>query len=113
MIRKKVIFPERVRSIDKSFCFIPHRFLTGGFLQSLTLYELALYLFLVLASDRYGLSFYGNKAICNILGLMEDEYVFARSCLIHKDLIAYDGTLFQVLSLPAKKVPISNKEMLK
>jgi hypothetical protein len=46
MIRKKVTFPERVRSIDKSFCFIPHRFLTGGFLQSLTRYELALYLFL-------------------------------------------------------------------
>lgn len=100
MIRKKVISPDRVRCTGKSFCFIPHRFLTGGFLQSLTRHELALYLFLVLASDRYGLSFYGGKTICNILGLVDDEYVFARSSLIHKDLIAYNGTLFQVLSLP-------------
>lgn len=101
MIRKKVIVPERIRSTGKSFCFIPHRFLTGGFLQSLSRHELALYLFLVLASDKNGLSFYGDKRICSILGLKEDDYLFARSCLIHKDLIVYDGTLFQVLSLPA------------
>ena len=101
MIRKKVIVPERIRSTGKSFCFIPHRFLTGGFLQSLSRHELALYLFLVLASDKNGLSFYGDKRICSILGLEEDDYFFARSCLIHKDLIVYDGTLFQVLSLPA------------
>lgn len=101
MIRKKVLVPERVRRIDKSFCFIPHRFLTDGFLQALTRHELALYLFLVLASDRNGLSFYSDRSICAILGLKESDYVFARSSLIHKDLIVYDGTLFQVLSLPA------------
>lgn len=101
MIRKKVIVPERIRSTGNSFCFIPHRFLTGGFLQSLSRHELALYLFLVLASDKNGLSFYGDKRICSILGLKEDDYFFARSCLIHKDLIVYDGTFFQVLSLPA------------
>ena len=100
MIRKKVLVPERVRSTGKSFCFIPHRFLTDGFLQTLTRHELALYLFLVLASDRNGLSFYGDKTICSILGFKEEDYLFARSCLIHKNLIVYDGTLFQVLSLP-------------
>jgi hypothetical protein len=101
MIRKKILSPGRVRSIDKSFCFIPHRFLTGGFLQVLTHHELALYVFLVLASDKHGLSFYSDRSICSILGLVEEDYLFARSCLIHKDLITYDGTLFQVLSLPA------------
>lgn len=100
MIKKKVLVAERVRSTGKSFCFIPHRFLTDGFLQSLTRHELALYLFLVLASDKNGLSFYADKSICAILGLKEQDYLFARSCLIHKDLIVYDGTLFQVLSLP-------------
>ncbi len=100
MIRKKVLVPERIRSTGKSFCFIPHRFLTEGFLQSLTLHELALYLFLVLASDKNGLSFYADKSICSILAFKEKDYLFARSCLIHKDLIVYDGTLFQVLSLP-------------
>jgi hypothetical protein len=101
MIRKKVLVPERIRRTDKSFCFIPHRFLTDGFLQTLTRHELALYLFLALASDKNGLSFYGDKSICSILGLKEEDYVFARNCLIHKDLIVYDGTLFQVLSLPS------------
>ncbi len=100
MIRKKMLAPERLRSTGKSFCFIPHRFLTDGFLQSLTRHELALYLFLVLASDKKGLSFYGDKSICSVLGLNGNDYLFARSCLIHKDLIVSDGTLFQVLSLP-------------
>lgn len=100
MIRKKVLVPERLRDPGKSFCFIPHRFLTDGFLQLLTRHELALYLFLVLASDKNGLSFYSDKSICSILGFKEQDYLFARTCLIHKDLIVYDGTLFQVLSLP-------------
>lgn len=100
MIRKKVIVPERLRITGKSFCFIPHRFLTDGFLQSLTRHELALYLFLVLASDKNGLSFYGDKSICAVLGFKEGDYLFTRNCLIQKDLIVHDGTLFQVLSLP-------------
>ena len=100
MIRKKVLVLDRIRYTGKSFCFIPHRFLTDGFLQSLTRHELALYLFLVLASDKNGLSYYGDKSICSLLSIKEQDYLFARSCLIHKDLIVYDGTLFQVLSLP-------------
>ena len=36
MIRKKIINPERLRRINGSFSFIPHRFLTDGFLTSLT-----------------------------------------------------------------------------
>jgi len=100
MIKKKILVPERVRTAGNSFGFIPHRFLTDGFLQSLTLHELALYVFLVLAGDRNGLSFYGDKSICNILGFKSGDYIFARSNLIHKNLITYDGTLFQVLSLP-------------
>ena len=100
MIRKKVLVPNRIRCTGKSFCFISHRFLTDGFLQSLTRHELALYVFLVLASDRNGLSFYADKTICSILGFKGDDYIFARSCLIHKDLIMHNGRLFQVLSLP-------------
>ncbi len=101
MIRKRILVPERVRTPGKSFCFIPHRFLTDGFLQTLTRHELALYLFLVLVSDKNGLSFYGAERICSILTLKEDDYLFARNCLIHKNLVVYDGTLFQVLSLPS------------
>ena len=62
--------------------------------------ELLLYLFLILASDRNGLSFYGYDKICSLLEMDLDRYVEARGGLIRQDLIAFDGTLFQVLSLP-------------
>jgi len=100
MIEKKLLQPNRVRRIDGGFSFIPHRFLTDGFLASLTQKEILLYFFLILASDRYGLSFYAYDAICAFLQISLDQYIEARDRLIRKDLIAFDGTLFQVLDLP-------------
>jgi hypothetical protein len=100
MIEKKLLQPNRVRHIDGGFSFIPHRFLTDGFLASLTQKEILLYFFLILASDRYGLSFYAYDAICSFLQISLDQYIEARDRLIRKDLIAFDGTLFQVLDLP-------------
>ena len=52
MIKKKVLNPNRIRCIERGFSFIPHRFLTEGFLFSLDQRELLLYFFLVLVSDR-------------------------------------------------------------
>jgi len=101
MIRKKILAPERIRQIEGSFSFIPHRFLSDGFLAALSQHELLLYLFLILAADRYGLSFYSCNSICSLLELSVDQYLKARDSLIGKDLIAFDGTIFQVLSLPA------------
>jgi hypothetical protein len=101
MIKKKIISPQRVRHIDGGFSFIPHRFLTDGFLKALSQQELLLYIFLVLASDRYGLSFYSYGRICSFLHMTLEQYSAARDGLIEKDLIAFDGTLYQVLSLPA------------
>ena len=100
MITKKVLDPNRIRRIDGGFSFIPHRFLTDGFLASLTQKEILLYFFLILASDRYGLSFYSYDAICTYLELCVEEYIEAREGLIEKDLLAFDGTIFQVLGLP-------------
>lgn len=37
-----------------------------------------------------------------LLRITVDEYIPARDALIQKDLIAFDGQLFQVLSLPDK-----------
>jgi hypothetical protein len=102
MIRKKIINPQRVRQINGSFSFIHHRFLTDGFLTSLTRQEILLYIFLVLVSDRHGLSYYAYDSICSYLQLAVDDYIEARDGLVKKDLIASDGTLFQVLDLPAK-----------
>ena len=104
MIKKKILNPNRIRHIEGGFGFIPHRFLTDEFLASLVREEILLYFFLILASDRHGLSFYSYDAICTLLRLSLDEYIAARDSLIKKDLIAFDGTLFQVLSLPPKPV---------
>lgn len=101
MIRKRVLNPQRVRRINGGFSFIPHRFVTDGFLNSLSANELLLYLFLVAVSDRYGLSFYSNNSICSRLQMTLDHYRKAREGLIEKDLIAFDGTIFQVLELPS------------
>lgn len=100
MIKKKIIDKERIRRIDGGFAFIPHRFLTGGFTSDLSPDQLLLYFFLVLAADRFGLSFYSYDKICTLLEMSLDQYVEARCALIEKDLIAFDGTVFQVLALP-------------
>ena len=102
MIKKKILVPDRVRRINGGFSFIPHRFVSDGFVSSLSQEELLLYLFLVLVSDRHGLSFYSYDAICSLLQITADEYIDARNALIKKDLIAFDGTIFQVLDLPSK-----------
>jgi hypothetical protein len=106
MITKKVLNPNRIRHINGGFSFIPHRFLTDGFLAALDQQEILVYFFLVLAADRNGLSFYAYDAICSFLGLSADEYIEARDSLMEKDLIAYDSTIFQVLDLP--KTPVQN-----
>ncbi|MGB2930518.1 MAG: hypothetical protein WBB70_16630 [Desulfobacterales bacterium] len=73
MIKKKVLNPERIRRIDGGFSFIPHRFFTDGFLASLSQKELLLYLFLILASDRNGLSFYSYDSICSLLQITPEQ----------------------------------------
>ena len=108
MIKKKILNPDRVRRINGGFSFIPHRFLKDGFLASLDQQEILLYLFLILASDRNGLSFYSYHPICTFLYITVDEYIEARDSLMKKDLIAFDGTLFQILDLP--KEPVQKKQ---
>lgn len=99
------IAPDRLRTVDRQgFAFVPNRFLHDGFLASVDHTELALYLLLVLAADRNGVSFYGYDRICTLLRLTLERYVEARNSLIRKDLLAFDGTRFQVLSLPPRPV---------
>jgi hypothetical protein len=107
------LVPDRVRSIGgQGFGFVPHRFLRDGFLSALTRDELALYLFLVIAANRHGVSFYGYDAICALLRMPNEDYLIARNRLIDIDLIAFDGTRFQVLSLPALAPTIESRRPL-
>ncbi len=110
MMEKKILDPGRIRCINGGFSFVPHRFLTGGFLSSLTPDELLLYFFLVLAGDRNGLSFYSYDKICTLLQMRLDQYIQARDGLLEKDLVAFDGTIYQVLALPVKSIQKSTKK---
>ncbi len=103
VIQRAPIRPERVRAIaGQSFAFLPHRPLREGFFASLRPDELRLYVLLVLAADRNGLSYYHYDSICSLLEIPLESYLRARNALITKDLIAFDGTRFQVLSLPER-----------
>ena len=107
MIDKQPLCPARRRTITGSFAFIEHRFLRDGFWSSLSQPECLLYVFLVLVADRTGLSYYSYDKICTLLRFTLEDYLVARNGLIDKDLIAFDGHLFQVLSLPDKPVGVS------
>lgn len=118
MISRPPLRPDRVRRIGgESFAFVPHRFLREGFFASLTLEERSLYLFLLLAGDHEGQSFYGYDRICSTLEVPLEVYLEARNGLMDKDLIAFDGRRFQVLSLPttplaaASLPPVSSVEL--
>ena len=101
-MNRSPIRPDRIRRIERGFATIPNRFLHDGFFVSLGQLERSLYFFLVLAADRNGVSYYAQDKICSTLAVSLDDYLPARNALIDKDLIAFDGTRFQVLSLPAR-----------
>ena len=110
MIKKKILNLDRVRRIKGGFSFIQHRFLADGFFASLNPHELLLYFLLVLAGDRNGISFYSYDKICTLLQMNLERYIMARDDLIDKDLIAFDGTFFQVLDLPEKPTVDSTRK---
>jgi len=82
--------PKRVRRIEKSFAWIDHRLLQNGYLRVMTHQDQALYLFLVLAADRHGVSFYRKEKICDAVGLDWGQFEIARDRLINMKLIAFE-----------------------
>jgi hypothetical protein len=88
--------PQRVRRIDNSFAWIDHRLLRNGFLPVMTHQDQSLYLFLVLAADRNGVSFYRKEKICDCLGLDFQQFEVAKDRLVGMSLIAFQP--YSVLS---------------
>jgi hypothetical protein len=96
------IVADRIRTTGTGgWAFLPNRFLHEGFFAALSDDERVLYLLLVLAANRQGLSAYHYDSLCDLLRWPVERYLNARNSLINKDLVAYDGTRFQVLELPA------------
>jgi hypothetical protein len=109
-MQRRVPRPDQIRTINGSFAWIDHRLIRNGHLEGMSLEEIALYVFLVLAADRSGVSFYRKDVISNKLGIDWDRFEFAKKRLIEKRLIAFepfrpgqvDG-FFQVLGVPEPK----------
>jgi len=104
-ISRDPIRRDRIRRIQAGFAFIPNRFLHDGFLESLTDDERVLYLFLLVAGDRNGVSYYSIERIQNILRHSSHQILEARSALVRSDLLAFDGLRYQVLDLPEHPMP--------
>jgi hypothetical protein len=93
--------PDRRRSIRGSFSWIDHRFLREGFEQGLTRLEKLLYFVLVAVSNQDGVSFYSDARLAELLDIrFPHELEAARNELVARDLIAYEGGIYQVLDLP-------------
>jgi len=110
-IEKKPLIPNRLRKIEGSFAFLPHAFISKGFWASLTTQEILLYVLLVLVGDHHGLSYYSQDKLCILLRMDMEDFMAARNSLIKKSLIAFDGFLFQVLSLPDKPLTVDSKPL--
>lgn len=101
--------PDRIRKIDGSFAWLDHRLRRDGHLERLTREDICLYVFLVLAADRDGVSYYRKEKMCQALGVSWEQFEIARERLIERNYIAFasyrPGDIngyHQVLPLPER-----------
>lgn len=101
----KLLRPDRLRTIERPFAWLPCRLLASDLLRAMSTPSKLLYLHLALAADRRGLSFWGDRRIQHLFGLEADELDRARQQLMDLDLLAFDGLTYQLLSLPDGSLP--------
>jgi len=94
--------PDRIRVMEPPFGWIPFAFLREGYFAELSGPAKLLYLFLCLVADTQGISFYGQQRLAGLLDLGEAELGEARRELCRRDLVAFNGRVYQVLSLPER-----------
>ena len=99
-IHKSLVVSNRVRSIPTGFGWVDHRLLQDGYLRECSTDALALYLILTAVADQDGLSYYGDRLLCTMLGWHQRRLEVARENLRDADLAAYREPIYQVLSLP-------------
>lgn len=88
-----------------SYGIVDRKLLFDKYLHRLSLEAMAVYLFLILAADRDGRSFYSNASIIEILRLPGLKLSHARQELIEANLIRYRRPYWWVESLTRARSP--------
>lgn len=99
MIKKRPIYPQRMRRIPSQFSWVDHRLVRDRHIEVCSHPALALYLFLVTVADQEGLSYYSDPSVMSRLGMDAQTLDSARQNLIQAGIVAYEDPLYQVLSL--------------
>src|SRR5271166_6126876 len=100
MKTKRLLCPQRLRTVPRQFSWIDQRLVREGHIARCGgTQALALYLLLVTVADSQGVSFYSDKTAARLLCISEAELRHARPGLLQASLIAYEAPLYQVLSL--------------
>ena len=96
---KRVLCPERVRSVPAQFSWVDHRLVRDRHIDRCDAQAAALYLFLVTVADAQGLSYYSDAVLARRLSMAPARLSQARADLLRARLIAYQRPLYQVLAL--------------
>ena len=99
MIKKRPIYPQRLRRVPSQFSWVDHRLVRDRHIESCSHPALALYLFLVTVADQEGLSYYSDASVMSRLGMDAQTLSSARQNLIQEGIVAYEDPMYQVLSL--------------
>lgn len=99
MVKKQVLYPERIRKVPEQFSWVDHRLVREGHIELLSHAGAALYLFLTTVGDGRGLSYYSDASIERRLSMSNFCLQEARNNLIHAGLVAYKKPIYQVLAL--------------
>lgn len=100
---KEPIDRERIRRISGGFGWVDHRLVREGYVEACSHLALAVYLFLVTVADADGVSYWGERQLCERLNCGQVELRAARTELEAVGLIAYDKPIWQVLQLPKRR----------
>jgi hypothetical protein len=104
-IEKRILAPQRVRHPPRDgFSWLDRRFVRD-YAPSLSREAQLLYYFLAAVADKNGLSYYKDETLCQRLDLDLPVLSQARDALLHRDLIAWQPPLTQVLSMPIPPPP--------
>lgn len=101
--------PKNIRNIKGSFAWLDHRLIRNGYIDVMTHQDMALYLFLALAADKNGVSFYRKEKICDAIALNFKQFEIAKDRLINMNLIAFEpysaispNGFYQILPIETK-----------